>query len=306
MTFPELEEAKTNLEKPPICVLDASSYVGFHILEELLHRGYNVHAAVQSNGKGEVVRRIEEMSGLDERLVVFGVDFLDYHSILVALKSCCALFCCLDSSDGYDEGMVDMEVRGVINVVEACAQTDSVQKMVFTSSLTAGIWRENICLEKDVDERSWSDAEFCRKMKLWYALAKTQSERAAWALAMDRMVNMVSINAALVLGPCVVHQNPTSTMSYLKGAAQMCERGVLAIVDVNFLVDCHIRAFENRSACGRFFCYNQVMRTDEDAIKLAESLSPLISMPARYECKAVVYEERLRKEKLNRLIEGAA
>jgi len=34
---------------------------------------------------------------------VFSVDVLDYHSILVALKGCSALFCCLDgSSDGYD------------------------------------------------------------------------------------------------------------------------------------------------------------------------------------------------------------
>lgn len=53
--------------------------------------------------------------------------------------------------------------------------------------------------------------------QLWYALAKTLSEHAAWALAMDRKLNMVSINAGLVLGPGVSQQNPLSTMSYLKG-----------------------------------------------------------------------------------------
>lgn len=62
--------------------------------------------------------------------------------------------------------MVDMEVRGVINVVEACAQTETIEKIVFTSSLTAAIWREDIGSETDVDERSWSDHEFCRKMKV--------------------------------------------------------------------------------------------------------------------------------------------
>lgn len=61
---------------------------------------------------------------------------------------------------------MDLEVRGAINVVEASAQTESLEKMVFTSSLTAAIWRENICSEKDVDERSWSDQAFCRKMKV--------------------------------------------------------------------------------------------------------------------------------------------
>lgn len=62
---------------------------------------------------------------------------------------------------------MDLEVRGAINVVEACAQTDNIDKIVFTSSLAAAIWRDNICSEKDVvDESSWSDQHFCRKMKV--------------------------------------------------------------------------------------------------------------------------------------------
>ena len=32
---------------------------------------------------------------------MFTADVLDYHSITVALKGCCALLCCLDDSDGY-------------------------------------------------------------------------------------------------------------------------------------------------------------------------------------------------------------
>ena len=51
-------------------------------------------------------------------------------------------------------------------MVEACAQTDTIEKIVFSSSLTAAIWRENICSQKDVDERTWSDQEFCREKKV--------------------------------------------------------------------------------------------------------------------------------------------
>lgn len=61
---------------------------------------------------------------------------------------------------------MDLEVRGVINAVEACGQTDTIDKIIFSSSLTAAIWRENICSQKDVDERSWSDSEFCKKKKV--------------------------------------------------------------------------------------------------------------------------------------------
>ncbi|GMH17835.1 hypothetical protein Nepgr_019676 [Nepenthes gracilis] len=221
---------------------------------------------------------------------------------------CSGLFCSLDSSEGYDDHVsVELEVRGVINVMEACAQTFSIHRIVFSSSLTAAIWRENISSEKEVDERSWSDPEFCRRMKLRYALAKTLSEQAAWALAMDRMVNMVSINAGLILGPTVAHHNSPSTMWYLKGAAEMFENGVMACVDMNFLVNVHIRAFEDPSACGRYFCFNQIINSEEAAIKLVQSLSPLISLPPGYEYqgKNQVYEERLRNNKLNKLIGGA-
>ena len=38
-------------EKTKVCVLDASSYVGFWILKGLLSRGYEVHAAIQKHGK---------------------------------------------------------------------------------------------------------------------------------------------------------------------------------------------------------------------------------------------------------------
>ncbi|KAJ9689117.1 hypothetical protein PVL29_014656 [Vitis rotundifolia] len=299
-------------QKPSVCVLDASTYVGFWILKGLLSRGYTVHAAIQKNvaGETEIVKKIREMKKVEERLLVFTVDVLDYHSIIVALKGCCALFCCLDDSDGYgydDDTTVDLEVRGAINVVEACAQTHGMQKIVFNSSLTAAVWRENICSEEEVDERSWSDQAYCRKLKLWYALAKTLTEQAAWALAMDRMLNMVSINAGIVVGPSVAQHNPCSTMSYLKEAAQMYENGVLAFVDVNFLAEVHIRAFESQSTCGRYFCFNKIVNTEEEAVKLVRSLSPLISLPPKYECQGnEVQSERLRNKKLNKLVEGIA
>lgn len=142
--------------------------------------------------------------------------------------------------------------------------------------------------------------------QLWYPLAKTLSEQAAWALAVDRKLKMVSINAGLVLGPAVAEENSGSTISYLKGrrrkffrkvfvqlwellrnfegqtgAAQMYENGVLAVVDVKFLVDVHIRAMEDSSTGGRYFCFDQIVNSEEETVKLANILRPLISLPQR-------------------------
>lgn len=64
----------------------------------------------------------------------------------------------------------EVEVRAAHNVVEACAQTDTIEKVVFTSSATAIIWGHH---ENDqnsasmlLDERHWSDINVCRKFKV--------------------------------------------------------------------------------------------------------------------------------------------
>ncbi|XP_035538960.1 uncharacterized protein LOC109000713 [Juglans regia] len=120
---------------------------------------------------------------------------------------------------------------------------------------------------------------------------------------MDRMLNTVTINAGLILGPQVTQQNLGSTMSIFK--VMMYQLRVLAFVDVKFLVNIHIRAFEDRSTCGRYFCFSGIANSKIEAIKLTQSLSPLISLPPRYECQGRdVYAESLRTKKLNKLIEG--
>lgn len=55
-------------------------------------------------GETEIMEKIRDMEKVEERLTVFSVDILDYHTILLALKGCSALFCSLDSPDAYDVG----------------------------------------------------------------------------------------------------------------------------------------------------------------------------------------------------------
>ena len=115
--------------------------------------------------------------------------------------------------------------------------------------------------------------------QLWHGLSKTLAERTAWALAMDRGVNMVSINAGLLLSPDL-----TITHPYLKGASEMYEEGVFVTVDLKFLVDSHICVFEEVSTYGRYLCFNHVINCNEDVVQLAHILLPpdnVSSLPPR-------------------------
>lgn len=64
--------------------------------------------------------------------------------------------------------MAEVEVRAAHNVLEACAQTDTIEKVVFTSSATAIIWGHDkeSASTGYLDERHWTDINFCRKFKV--------------------------------------------------------------------------------------------------------------------------------------------
>ncbi|CAN1246574.1 Cinnamoyl-CoA reductase-like SNL6 [Linum grandiflorum] len=227
-----------DLDQPQtVCVMDASGRLGSALVHSLLLRGYSVHAAVQLHGKLEGSFSNNNSS----RLRVFEMDdMFDYHAIMEALRGCSALFYSFEPpSDhpNYDELMADVEVRAAHNALEACAQTPTVHKVVFTSSATAVLWKEDR-----------SSSSYSSPSALWHALSKTLSEKAAWALAMDRDINMVAVNGGLLLSS----DNLSLANPYLKGAAEMYDDGVLVTVDLDFLVEAHVRVFEDSSSFGRY------------------------------------------------------
>ncbi|GLT91235.1 hypothetical protein SLE2022_091330 [Rubroshorea leprosula] len=283
----------------PVCVMDASGSLGSALVHRLLKGGYTVHAAIQSHGD----LRLDGLSSSENKnLKIFHADPFDYQSIIDALRGCFGLFYAFEppkDQPTYDEFMAEVEVRAAHNVLEACAQVETVDKVVFTSCVTAVVWRDDRkSTASDLDERHWSDINFCRKFKLWHALSKTLAEKTAWALAMDRGIDMVSVNGGLVMDSDLSISNP-----YLKGAAEMYEDGVFVTVDLNFLVDAHICVFEDVSSFGRYLCFNNVISRPEDAIKLASMLTPSApSLPQSYEEDKRIIQQRISNKKLNKLM----
>lgn len=67
--------------------------------------------------------------------------------------------------------MAETEVRAANNVLEACAQTSTMTKVIFTSSATAVVWTDthndsSSTSSDDIDEKSWSDTNLCKKFKV--------------------------------------------------------------------------------------------------------------------------------------------
>ncbi|CAI8588190.1 unnamed protein product [Vicia faba] len=283
-----------------VCVMDASGQLGFSLVQRLLLRGYTVHASIQKYGEEDLFNGVSADS---DKLKIFRSDPFDYHSIIDALRGCSGLFYSFEpplDQPNYDEYMADVEVRAAHNVLEACAQTETIDKVVFTSSATAVVWREDRkTIEPDLDEIHWSDVNFCRKFKLWHGMSKTLSEKTAFALAMDRGVNMVSINAGLLMTHDLSIKHP-----YLRGAAEMYEDGVFVTVDLGFLVDTHICVYEDVSSYGRYLCFNHIINTQDDAVQLAHKLTPTASssLPQSDDYGKRFIEQKISNKKLNKLM----
>ena len=69
--------------------------------------------------------------------------------------------------------MTDFEVRGTLNIVEACANS-SVKRLVLTSSLSTMVWDQQRHPEKVIDEKCWSNLDFCRSKKVHHLLPSLQ------------------------------------------------------------------------------------------------------------------------------------
>ncbi|CAL9086134.1 unnamed protein product [Musa acuminata var. zebrina] len=296
-----------------VCVTGGISFVGFAVVNHLLDRGYTVRLALETQEDMDKLRETE-MFGEMGRDGVWAVmaSVMDLESLCRAFDGCVGVFHTSSVVDpgglsGYSKHMAQMEVRAAELVVEACVRTQSVRRCVFTSSLLACVWRENSTPRSSrrptiVDENCWSDQRVCRDKKLWFALGKTMAEKVAWRAARGRDVKLVTVCPALVTGPGFLRRNSTSSIAYLKGAQDMLTEGLLATIDVEKVAEAHVAVYEAMSstACGRYICYDHVIRSGEEAAELERQLGlpNRVSRDAHADCPTWV---ELSNRKLSRL-----
>ncbi|XP_057467969.1 cinnamoyl-CoA reductase-like SNL6 [Actinidia eriantha] len=265
-------------ERELVCVTSGNSYLGSHVVKKLVARGYLVRVTVQNQVDFEDMKELirEEEMKLLESVVVAKMGDLD--SLSEAFRGCHAIFHTSSFIDphgvtGYTERMAFLETEGAKNVIEACAMAAYVKRCIFTSSLLACIWNGNY-VDKVVDEGCWSDEEFCRQNKLWLALGKTTAEMAAWIKSRELKVKLVTICPGLLMAPSFPNAHTQTSLPYLKGGQVMLQKGILATEDIEKVAEVHVHAYEdmNYGACGRYLCFNRVVRRLDDAIRLEDGL----------------------------------
>lgn len=269
VNFEILDEKETKMTNPtydtskPALVTGATGYIAGWVVKKLLEQGITVHAAVRDPSKTEKHAHLTALvKDNPNQLKFFKADLLDEGSYDEAMAGCGVVFHMASpftfAIKDPQKDLVDPAVNGTKNVLDAANRTDSVTRIVVTSSCASIYGDAKDCetvSNRTLTEEHWNTTS--RIDHQAYSYSKTEAEKAAWAMAkaQDRW-RLTTINPAFVLGPGVTLQPKSQSVSIMTelGDGTM-KMGVphmeLGVVDVRDVAEAHLRAGYNADAEGR-------------------------------------------------------
>jgi dihydroflavonol-4-reductase len=253
----------------PVLVTGATGYLAGWIVKRLLEEGKTVHAAVRDPNNKQKIAHLDEMAAaLPGDIKYFKADLLDEGSFDAAMAGCDVVMHTASpfTSEITDpqKDLVDPAVRGTRNVLQSANRTESVKRVVVTSSC-ASIYGDAVDVAKSpggvLTENDWNTTS--RLDHQAYAFSKVEAEKAAWEMAeaQDRW-KLVTINPSLIIGPGTAQSQTSESFNLVKQAGDgTFKMGVpkmeIGMVDVRDVAEAHLRAGFLESAEGRHIVSNE-------------------------------------------------
>lgn len=255
----------TTIDKSlPVLVTGANGYVASWLVKYLLEDGFTVRATVRdkTNQKkvGHLLKLAEEHPG---KLSFFNADLFDDGAFDEAMAGCelvfhtASPFIVRGLKDPQKE-LIEPALKGTHNVLDSANKTDSVKRVVLTSSVVA-IYSDNIETLHQANgkfsELVWNTTSSLEHQP--YNYSKTLAEKEAWKMAeAQNRWDLIVMNPGLVLGPSLAQASDSTSLSTIleimdgtmrTGAPDLR----FPIVDVRDVATAHIKGAMSESANGR-------------------------------------------------------
>ncbi|KAK4492370.1 hypothetical protein RD792_003175 [Penstemon davidsonii] len=291
-----------------VAVTGASGYIASWLVKFLLEKGYTVKASVRDLSDPKKTEHLLALDGAKERLHLIKANLLEEGSFDAVVDGCDGVF--HTASPFYhtvkdpQAELIDPALKGTLNVLESCAKTPSVKKVVLTSSVAA-VANNGKPRTPDVvvDETWWSDPDFCKQTQMWYVLSKTLAEDAAWKFVKEKGLDLVVINPAMVIGPLLqptLNTSSAAMLNLIKGA-ETYPNATFGWVNVKDVALAHILAYENPSANGRY-CTVETVAHYSEIVNILHELYPTLQLPEKCaDDKPFVPKYQVSKEKVKSL-----
>ncbi|KAJ8531577.1 hypothetical protein K7X08_027011 [Anisodus acutangulus] len=213
--------------------------------------------------------------------------------------------------------MIKPAIQGIVNVLKACAKSNTVKRVVLTSSAAAVTINQLNGTGLVIDESNWTDIEILTSTKpptCGYPVSKTSAEKEAWKFAEENNIKLITVIPSLMAGPYLTPGTPSSVdlaMSLITGneflinnlkGMQMLS-GSISITHVEDVCRAHIFVAEKESASGRYICSAVNTSVPELANFLKKryrtSFVPTASGEFPSKAKLIMSSEKLIKEGFN-------
>ncbi|KAH9326903.1 hypothetical protein KI387_007081, partial [Taxus chinensis] len=296
------------------CVVGGDGFIGSSLVKSLINRGYSVHATIltaPSTGKEEL-HYLQRLPGAHERLKLFNADLRMEGSFDSAIHGCQGVFLVASPTDfgskDPENEVVDVAIKGTMNVLKSCVKAETVKRVIFTSSS---------CAMSPLDEQGemnskphsvescWSPVDYFRnntkQFPVWpYFVSKTLAEQTAVSFAAEHNIDVVTIGPSAVGGPFITPYIPSSIqtlLSFLPGNEEllmsisrsiMSAFGTFPVVHINDVCNAHIFLMEQPAAQGRYLCSAHTLSVKEitefltnryPELKITDKLQDIVDSP---------------------------
>ena len=285
----------------PVTVTGATGYVASHVIHELLQRGATVHGTVRNLSDEKKAAHLGRMGEeLPGTLKLFQADLLQEGSFKEAIAGCEVVIhtaspFVLGKPKDPQATLVDPALKGTRNVLEIVNATDSVKRVVLTSSTTAIFGDAEDCEARGgiLTEEHWNETSTIKHGP--YQYSKKVAEAEAWNLAKGQQRwNLVTINPGFVMGPSLTSRNDSSSIDFLLNLINgKFANGIWQFytpwVDVRDVAFAHVEAAIRPDAEGRYILSCEEIGVLEVVAGLNADMPGKLKLPKRTISKSMAY-----------------
>jgi nucleoside-diphosphate-sugar epimerase len=278
-----------NLSKP-ILVTGGSGYMASWIIKLILEKGWNVNATVRDKSNDEKVGHLLKMGEqFPGKLELFEADLMQKGSFEDAMLDCELV---IHSASPFKiskikeprKELIDPALEGTRNVLHTAGKTQSVKRIVLTSSVVA-IYGDAFDIRNTPNgiftENEWNNTSSLDYQP--YSYSKMLAEKEAWKLAEEqKQWDLVVINPGFVLGPSLTDRIDSTSIDFMLSIINgKYKPGVpefyFGIVDVRDVSLAHVLAGTKPAASGRHILVAGTLNFPEivDILKKTHAKYPL-------------------------------